>query len=128
MGKGVGPMAPAAAFFGDYLIRAYINGDTASAPILNLGATQVLGAAPPDGADTVTTTIQNTGTGCDLRYKVRVNQTGTRFGSSDGLIPGNDPRTLGFGGPDAFGYTWKDSDDQPAPISSGSISTRLAPK
>jgi hypothetical protein len=65
-------------FRGDYMIRVFLDADLASAPGVSIGNSQLSGAAPPDGIDTVSTTIQNTGTGCDLKYKVRVLQTAQR--------------------------------------------------
>ncbi len=115
---------------GDYMIRAYIDGDTATAPNVTLGDTYFEGAAPPDGADTVSTSIQNTGTGCDLRYKVRVNQTATELSAGAELLPGNSPGTLAHGGPDAYGHTWTDSDEPGGPdffwIDITSIGTEIA--
>ncbi len=127
---------------GDYFIRAFVNADSISAPIPILGAYQVNGVAQPDGADTAGTTIDNGGIGCDLDYKVKVVQNASSMALNlsppQTIIPfetivqseiihrnsektnsqnstSEPPMISNFGGPDIYGYTWKDSHESDGP-------------
>jgi hypothetical protein len=60
---------------GDFMIRAFLDSDPATAPDFNAETSLIIGAAPPGGIDTATTYIENLGTGCDLEYQVSVIQS-----------------------------------------------------
>ena len=128
---------------GDNMIRAYYDIDEATAPIASVTPDAVEGATDPGTIYTGTSTLENTvAIGCDLDYTVSLRQfvSGLVTGNQDrgepiawakandktdlleviadkaeNTVPVYPPMTLATGGPDASGYTWKDSNEPEGP-------------
>ena len=128
---------------GDNMIRAYYDVDPSTAPAAMVDPSAIIAATDPGLIYTDSSSVSNTVTfGCDLDYTVSVKQVvagmtagdqdrGTPMdwvasndksgseesikGETDGKVPLYPPMTLDTGGPDAYGYTWKDSNEPSGP-------------
>jgi hypothetical protein len=125
---------------GDKLIRASYDTSSVGSVHIAIGSLTAVGSATKPASDTVSNTIDNTGSGCDMSYSATVIQdTPFRPRHDYGNIQPNSirqspmgfattadakgtrtepyypPQTLRAGGPDAYGYKYKDSDEVGGP-------------